>query len=101
MDRLSQQLAPVKAAGLGQPVAGCMDPFRRCSSALSAARVAKATDCCCRTPGSQAKLSQAVKDELDAAQEQAKLRKQQRDAALYDKKMMDQQTQSALRTGCV
>eukprot|EP00891_Asterochloris_glomerata_P003753 jgi/Astpho2/3753/Aster-x1170 len=52
-----------------------------------------------RTPGSQAKLSQAVKDELDAAQEQAKLRKQQRGSALYDKKMMEQQTQSALRTG--
>ena len=59
------------------------------------------TGCCCRTPGSQAKLSQAVRDELDAAQEQAKLRKQQRDAGLYDKKMMEQQTQSALRTGCV
>ena len=57
--------------------------------------------CCCRTPGSQAKLSQTVRDELDAAQEQAKLRKQQRDAALYDKKMMEQQTQSALRIGCV
>ncbi len=72
-----------------------------CSCTLSAGRVAKGRGCCCRTPGSQAKLPQAVKDELDAAQEQAKLRKQQRDAALYDKKMMEQQTQSALRTGCV
>mmetsp|Transcript_37318 Transcript_37318/g.105300 ORF Transcript_37318/g.105300 Transcript_37318/m.105300 type:complete len:98 (+) Transcript_37318:1-294(+) len=49
-----------------------------------------------RTPRSQIKLAQDVKDYLGEVEEIAEERKRQRDSALWDEKMRATQTESAL-----
>lgn len=52
-----------------------------------------------RLAGGQAKLDEAISELLAAAQEQAKQRRKDRGAALWDSKIQATQTESALRVG--